>query len=268
MRPPSLTNKSWLALVIGNSRWHWAGFRGNNLEDAWETGHLEKEAIEGLIAGGFDFKVWGDKGWKQPNWQTGSGNPPVWIACVVPKQQELWQSYPQAHFITLEEIPLRGTYPSLGIDRALALWGAGTQLGWPVLVIDAGTALTFTGGEHEGKLVGGAILPGLGLQLRSLQQGTAALPLVEVSLAASPPVRWALNTENAILSGVIYTLLAGIRDFIAAWWQKFPESAITLTGGDRVFLFNYLQALYPEIAARVTSDPYLIFWGMRALLSK
>lgn len=268
MRLSNLTDKSWLAVVIGNSRTHWAGFRGNNLEEAWETGHLEKKAIERLIARGFDFKVWGDKGWKVPNWQPCSDNPPVWIACVVPKQQEFWQNYSQAHFITLEEIPLKGTYPTLGIDRALALWGAGTQLGWPVLVIDAGTALTFTGGEYNGKLVGGAILPGLGLQLRSLQQGTAALPLVEMSLAALPPVRWALNTENAIVSGVIYTLLAGIRDFIEAWWQKFPESAITLTGGDHVFLFNCLQVLYPEIAARVRAEPYLIFWGMRALLSE
>ncbi len=265
MRPPTPTDNCWLALAIGNSRSHWAGFRGDTLEDAWETPHLTSEAIARLIEAGFDFKVWADEGVEQPNWQPSQVAPPLWIACVVPKQRELWQSYPGARAITLEEIPLQKTYPTLGIDRAVALWGAGTQLGWPVLVIDAGTALTFTGGDRDGALVGGAILPGLGLQLRSLQQKTAALPLVEAPLGASPPDRWALNTENAIVSGVTYTLVAGVRDFIEAWWQEFPESAVALTGGDRAFLLNYLQALYPEIAARVTSEPHLIFWGMRAV---
>lgn len=270
MAPSTPTDNSWLALAIGNSRSHWAGFRGNTLQDAWDTPHLPSGAIARLIDARFDFKVWAAEfeGLKLPSWQPSELAPPLWIASVVPSQLALWQSYPGARAISREQIPLQGTYPSLGIDRALALWGAGTELGWPVLAIDAGTALTFTGGDRDGSLVGGAILPGLGLQLRSLQQKTAALPLVEAPLLASPPPRWALNTEDAILSGVTYTVLAGVRDFIEAWWREFPESAVALTGGDRAFLLNSLQALYPEMAARVTADPYLIFWGMRAVLRR
>jgi Type III pantothenate kinase len=34
-------------------------------------------------------------------------------------------------------------YPTLGTDRALALRGAGKQWGYPVMVVDCGTAMTF-----------------------------------------------------------------------------------------------------------------------------
>lgn len=270
MTPPTPTDHCWLALAIGNSRSHWAGFRGNTLEAAWDTPHASSDAIARLMGAGFDFRVWAAEfeGLKLPSWQPSELAPSLWIASVVPSQLALWQSYPGARAITREQIPLQRTYPTLGIDRALALWGAGTQLGWPVLAIDAGTALTFTGGDRDCSLVGGAILPGLGLQLQSLQQKTAALPLVEASVAASPPPRWALNTEDAISSGVTYTVIAGVRDFIEAWWREFPGSGVALTGGDRALLLHYLQALYPDIAARVTADPYLIFWGMRAVLSR
>jgi type III pantothenate kinase len=69
---------------------------------------------------------------------------PLYLASVVPSQTALWQTYPDVHIITLDQVPLQGVYPTLGIDRALALWGAGETWGWPMLVIDAGTALTLT----------------------------------------------------------------------------------------------------------------------------
>ena len=83
-------------------------------------------------------------------------------------------------FIGLEDIPLEGLYPSLGVDRALALWGAGATWGFPCLVIDGGTALTLTGGNGDGFLVGGAILPGLRLQLQSLGRGNGCFTICEV----------------------------------------------------------------------------------------
>jgi len=73
------------------------------------------------------------------------------------------------------------------------------------------------------------ILPGVGLQLQSLAQRTGGLPLVDIGDLASLPPRWV--TTEAIQSGVIYTIIAGIRDFIEAWRQDFPRSCATLTGG-------------------------------------
>jgi len=92
------------------------------------------------------------------------------------------------------------------------------KLGVGLCWCDAGTALTLTGADADRCLVG-AILPRL--QLQSLAQRTGGLPLVEIGDLASLPPRWALN--EAIQSGVIYTIIAGIRDFIQVW-QEFPRS--------------------------------------------
>ena len=190
--------------------------------------------------------------------------PPLWLASVVPQQSQLWHQYPAVHLIYLEQVPLMGLYPTLGIDRALAVWGAIALVGSPVLVIDAGTALTFTG-ANDNQLIGGAILPGLGLQFQTLQQATAALPNVgtEVPQDILPP-RWAMTTADAIASGIIYTLLAGLQAFINDWWQQFPDSPVLLRGGDSDRLYAAFTAYAPAMASKLTVEPHLIFWGMRS----
>ncbi|MEP0755096.1 pantothenate kinase [Trichocoleus sp. Lan] len=260
---------NWLALTIGNSRLHWAYFVGEILQDAWDSNYLPAATVnrlaQRLAAGKFPLEI-------LPPSPTNSlskihnqqSKLPIYLASVVPEQTALWQSYPDIRVMTLDQLPLEGLYPTLGIDRALAVLGAGEVWGLPSLVIDAGTALTFTSADVNHRLVGGAILPGLRLQLQSLTQRTAALPPIE--LPQEMPPRFAVNTPEAIQSGVIYTVLAGIKDFIQAWWQKFPGSRVILTGGDRATLFAYLQIQFPEIASQIISDPNLIFMGMRSVV--
>ncbi|MBD2122434.1 pantothenate kinase [Trichocoleus sp. FACHB-262] len=259
-------DKSWFALMIGNSRLHWAWFVGDQLQSAWDSEHLVSSGPPSpSILGGTlktaSPKIEGREG-EERSREDNLNNSPIVLASVVPAQTTIWQDYPLLQILTLEQILLEHSYPTLGIDRALALWGAGEVYGWPALVIDAGTALTFTGGNAERQLVGGAILPGLSLQVRSLAQKTAALPAI--TLPETLPTRWANDTQEAIASGIIYTVLAGVMDFIQAWWQEFPGSAVVMTGGDRVLLHQYLQSQHPQLAVQITVDSNLIFWGMRA----
>ncbi|GAA6619256.1 pantothenate kinase [Scytonema sp. NUACC26] len=255
----------WLALMIGNSRLHWAWLTDTRIY-AWDTDHLPPKVIHQLS----NCKTLEDFITHFPS----SPSPPLsptsvpslLLASVVPSQTELWLSYPNVRAIALDQIPLQGLYPTLGIDRALALLGAGENWGFPMLVIDAGTALTFTGADANKRLVGGAILPGLNLQLTTLAQKTGQLPIVEVQ--EQLPQRFALKTEEAIQSGVIYTLIAGIKDFVEAWWRDYPLGKIVMTGGDRTLLIKYLQAQFPEIAPRFYVEKNLIFWGMRAVVAK
>jgi type III pantothenate kinase len=232
------SNSSWLALVIGNSRLHWGLFSGSTLDKTWDTAHLPPE----LIALPCDLT-----------------HHELWLASVVPTQTEVWRHLPHARVIELRHIPIPNLYPTLGIDRALTLWSAIELWGTPVLVIDAGTAMTFTGANAQGELVGGAIAPGLQLQLRSLSQQTAALPAVEFRTDESLPDRWSQTTLNAIRSGAIYTALASIQGFADAWLQDFPGGAIALTGGDAAFLMQALQQLKPTLAFQIVHDPHLIF---------
>lgn len=244
----ALLNDRWFALSIGNSRLHWAEFIGTDLHHSWITPHLSADEAQQVI-----------------NTQL-TQNAALYIASVVPEQCQHWERYPSVHVITLEHVPLKGVYPTLGIDRALAVWGAIDTVKSPVLVIDAGTALTFTGTDGE-QLVGGAILPGVGLQFQSLHEGTAALPDAGDSLTAQHrlPPRWARNTTDAIASGILYTLLAGLRDYITAWWQQFPDSPVLLRGGDRDRLHTHLTLYDPALATKVTIEPRLIFWGLRSV---
>lgn len=234
----------WLALMIGNSRLHWAKFSGAKLIEAWDTERLGS-GDERLASGE----------WKKL---------PLYIASVVPAETIFWQNFSNVKVINRDQIPLKGIYSSLGIDRALAVLGAGATSGWPVLVIDGGTALTLTGADEQHQLIGGAIFPGLKLQIKSLADGTAALP--EIHLSNQLPSRWALDTKSAIQSGIVYTVLAGIANYMQAWWREFPKGQVVLTGGDRTLLFSYLESLFPDLAKKTKVDPHLIFWGIRDLV--
>jgi type III pantothenate kinase len=296
---------AWLALMIGNSHSHWAWFNHSTLLRTWDTPHLSAEAVVCLIKHRFDFnrcflltqnsplalQSSGSEDHRspdnrspdnllpinQPINQPIAAPLPLWIASVVPAQTQLWLHHANSnavemHQLTLDHIPLHRLYPTFGIDRALALWGAAVRYGLPALVIDAGTALTFTAADAHANLVGGAILPGLGLQLRSLSQHTAALPALHdrldtlIQSAAIP--RWATQTADAMLSGVMYTLIAGLRDFVQAWRQDYPTGAIVLTGGDSQRLFDSWQQQEPDIGARVTIDRNLGFWGMQSIVER
>ncbi|MBW4569093.1 MAG: pantothenate kinase [Tolypothrix carrinoi HA7290-LM1] len=260
-----MSENLWLALEIGNSRLHWALFAGEKLCKAWDSVYLRAETVEQLAQKatlGNLLSIISPPAPPAPP-ASPAPSPPLLLSSVVPSQTQIWQSYPNVRVITLDQVPLKGMYPTLGIDRALSLYGAGRTFGFPMLVIDAGTALTFTGADSNKNIVGGAILPGLSLQLASLAQKTGQLPLVE--LPQELPRRYALNTQEAIASGIIYTLVAGIKDFVEAWLRDFPESKVAIKGGSSTLIVNYMRSQYPEIAARLIVEPNLIFWGMRSL---
>jgi type III pantothenate kinase len=256
----------WLALVIGNSRLHWAGFAGDSLAITWDTPHVSAHQIEAWLRTPTHptalHQTWPDSAIA---WLWSQANPilPIWIASVVPAQYDQWSGYPQLHQLALTDISLQGTYPTLGIDRALALWGAGQRYGFPHLVIDAGTALTFTGADADATLIGGAILPGLRTQFQSLVTQTAQLPTVEwPSSDMTLPQRWAVDTETAIASGILHSTLAGIRDFIQDWRQRYPNSGVTLTGGDADYLWTVLHQRDSHFLATLQIDSHLVFWGI------
>jgi type III pantothenate kinase len=267
-----MADSSWLALMIGNSRLHWAWFRGATLQQAWDTPHLSPELIACLTQRDLEFAACFERLTAElpavPEFLSLiPASLPLRLASVIPAQIPLWQAYASVQVITLNHVPIANLYSTLGIDRALALLGAAAVHGLPSLVIDAGTALTFTGANETAQLIGGAILPGLRLQLRALAEHTAALPHLsdgQISL----PNRWSTNTNDAIWSGVLYSLLAGVRDFVTTWRHQFPVGSIVLTGGDALLLINLLRQQSPELAAQIKVDPDLIFWGMRQVATR
>ncbi len=241
----------FLTLMIGNSRLHWGYFKANKLTKTWQTNHinnieeLEKFTVINRLI--FQYKI------------------PLYVASVVPSQTKILKKIPQCIVLKKDNIPLKNIYPTLGIDRILALFGGGQIYGFPCLVIDGGTALTFTGGNQNQELVGGAILPGINLQLKSLALNTANLQ--EITINNKSISRWATNTNDAIKSGIILTLIAGIKNFIDDWLKLFPNSKIIFTGGDGLLLKEYLRLYFDTLETKIITDENLIFLAMNLVIN-
>ena len=228
----------WLGLIAGNSKLHWARFEHDRLVQGWDTPHLT-----------------------QPLHRLGPDFPeamPLYFASVVPEQGQLIAAHYRAREITLADLPLGNLYPTLGIDRALALLGAGDRYSYPILVIDGGTAITLTGADGDRNLVGGAILPGLQLQFDSLGLGTAALPTLDAATAditkpsaAELPERWALTTEGAIASGILHNLANGLKAAVDDWLDRYPDSVVVTTGGSGPWIATQLAAM-PQVRGAVS----------------
>ena len=199
-------------LLIGNSRWHWAALAPDQSLQLWHT-----SAASGL------------KQLQQA--------PEAWAAVgPVPIDLERWQ--PQR--LLTSDVPLANLPPTLGVDRALAAWSAWQQCRQPVLVADAGTALSLTLVDAAGCFLGGRLMAGGRLQLQALHQGTADLPQLEPVEAAGP--LWATQTSEAMASGVARGLAAAI----ALAFHDRPQPPwpwqLWLTGGDAPVLMPLLQA--------------------------
>ena len=73
----------------------------------------------------------------------------------------------------------QGVYPTMGVDRVAALYGAQLHYGAPALVIDGGTAMTYTMLDSEGIIRGGGISPGVKIRLQALADYTGSLPVID-----------------------------------------------------------------------------------------
>ncbi len=130
-------------------------------------------------------------------------------------------------------VPVRNLYmtpTTLGMDRLAAAVGAWSmKKGCNLLVVDAGTAITFDMVTMEGNYIGGNIAPGIELRFRSLHEHTGALPLVGRD-GRSP--LFGRNTEEAIRSGVMHGVVNELKGYLTSLRREYKPLFVFLTGGD------------------------------------
>lgn len=150
------------------------------------------------------------------------------------------------------------TPATLGCDRIAAIAGAGAEYpGKPVIVIDAGTAVTYDFMNSDGVFEGGNIAPGLHMRLKSLHQFTDRLPNVD-PLGDAPLTGY--DTHTAIRSGVINGICYEIEGFVAIIRATHPSVLVFLTGGDSIFLAEKIK--YP-----IFVDKNLVLKGLNRILN-
>lgn len=133
---------------------------------------------------------------------------------------------------TMDELPLKNLYKTpetLGKDRLAACIGANyLEPNQNLLVIDAGTAITYDVVTSNNQYVGGAISLGLDMRRRALNHFTQRLPLVDIT--ESVPLV-GTTTSEAILSGVVTGLVGEIEGMISNFSRFYPKLLVFLTGG-------------------------------------
>lgn len=136
------------------------------------------------------------------------------------------------------DLPLRTNVDNpdhVGIDRLLDAVAANLLRSpqQPAIIIDTGTATTVNAVSVDGVFEGGAILPGLALQARSLHDYTALLPLIDVqTLAENPVAAPGRNTPAAIQSGLWLGKIGAIRELTSRFAKSFDKPPLLLvTGG-------------------------------------
>ena len=139
-------------------------------------------------------------------------------------------------------IPLRNGYKTpetLGKDRLAAAVGANFLFpGENLLIIDAGTALTFDLVTREAEFRGGNISPGLEMRFRALNQFTGKLPLVNSGVIDQ---FWGDTTLNAIRSGVQNGIIFEIQGYIEFFKKNYQKIQVIFTGGDTKFFESKLK---------------------------
>lgn len=157
-------------------------------------------------------------------------------------------------------IPITNLYKTpqtLGMDRLAAIIG-GNELKpqTDLLVIDAGTCITYDFLNAKGEYFGGNISPGINMRLKALHKFTDKLPLVAPD--GETPV-WGNTTETAIRAGVINGIALEIEGYIRQVKEKYSSLAVFLTGGDG-FAFDLNKR------NDILADKFLVLKGLNRIL--
>ena len=234
-----------LVIDIGNTVAKLAAFRGDEL---LEVAYTSNETLAELPA----FCC------KYPFKQA------IWCSVVNLSAEALSRIHavpvPCLHFTHTVQIPIRNAYATpetLGLDRLAAVVGA--QQCMPhrdLLVIDAGTCVTYELLDASGCYQGGNISPGLEMRLKAMHQFTSRLPLVE---AEGELQEIGKSTETALRAGAIWGLQYEIEGYIRALKHKYPQLLVFLTGGCRFSFDTNLKNI-------IFADKFLVLKGLNRIV--
>ena len=149
-------------------------------------------------------------------------------------------------FIQLDEntrLPIENLYKTpetLGQDRIAACVGANFLMpDTNLLVIDAGTAITYDIVNAKNQYVGGNISPGLEMRKNALHNFTQKIPLIEITELVPA---FGATTNEAILAGVVNGLIYEIEGYISLTSNVYPKLSVFLTGGDAFYFEKKLKS--------------------------
>lgn len=145
---------------------------------------------------------------------------------------------------------------SLGIDRIVASAAVYTNQ-TDILVIDAGSCITYDYTKYKVGYLGGVISPGIEMRFRSMDNFTDKLPFI--SKFITNPEVLGTTTKSCLMSGVINGITHEIKGFLEHFNSKSSSLKVFLTGGDSIFLGT-------ELKSGIFVDQNLVLKGLNSLI--
>lgn len=161
-----------------------------------------------------------------------------------------------------KKVPIPNLYKKkleVGQDRLVNAYSAKVLYGAPCVIIDLGTAITFDIVSRKGEYLGGLILPGIELSLRSLYERTALLPKVVLRPSANIIGK---DTVNSMRAGILFGFGA-MCDGLVSEYRKIlgANTEVIATGGNARLMKRYAKSIQ-------TVDPDLTLKGLRLLATE
>jgi type III pantothenate kinase len=149
------------------------------------------------------------------------------------------------------------TPETLGVDRLAAAVGANFLFpSKELIVIDAGTCITYDVVDSQGVFQGGAIAPGLKMRFRAMHEFTKRLPMID-EIGSKRLI--GKSTKEAMQSGVVNGMVAEIEGMVEAYREEYPNADVVVCGGDLGFFESRLKL--PIFAV-----PELVLVGLNRIL--
>jgi len=151
------------------------------------------------------------------------------------------------------------TRPSqLGVDRLLAMVAARALTVQPLVVVDAGTAITIDFVDAGGLHLGGVILPGPDLARTSLLSNTSVSHDAQIDLGAL----LGRDTPTAVALGVRYAVAGIVERFTIGSAALFPDQQVQIVFGGGAA--DIIAGLLPKPHRRVDE---LVLHGLAVVAS-
>ena len=158
------------------------------------------------------------------------------------------------------KVPFKNRYltpKTLGVDRIALISSAISKFPKKnVLIVDAGTCITYDFLDSSGFYFGGSISPGINMRYKSLNTFTDKLPLL-APINTNQLI--GETTEGSIHSGVINGVISEIDSIINKYRKKNKDLTVVLTGGDATFLANKLKN-------GIFANPFFLLEGLNTIL--
>src|SRR5690606_34521365 len=167
-------------------------------------------------------------------------------------------------------IPITNGYATpetLGADRLAGVIGAKNIYPEnPVLVIDAGTCITYDFIDKAGFYAGGSISPGLRMRFKAMNHFTGKLPEVEVDMNITGfKSSYGKDTQESLISGVVNGLLFEVEGFIKKYNNQYLDLRVILCGGDSTFFDTRLKNSI--FAHQILLEPNLVMIGLNTVVN-